>query len=212
MKVANIVSTNKVSVSDEFNVVTSLDNIIQGLPTLIIGFDVVNKKYPDFNILSKQLGPNLFWTFKRTEKRDKYEEDLTWFMSYAYQEFVKDLSYVFVDPIQYPLRSIKKILRKMESLTNPVAYYNGRMVYVYGDNITFGIDIKLLNFIGLKTEKIISKIKSKSSVFLDGDKIIIEYKKNVEALGNQVRYIPFLYTIRNGQKDTTSLIHISRES
>jgi hypothetical protein len=212
MKVANIVSTNKVIVSDEFNVVTSLDQIIQGLPTLVIGFDVVNKKFPDFNILSKQLGPNLFWTYKRTEKRDKYEEDLTWFMAYSYQELVKDLNYVFVDPIQYPLKSIKKILRKIDTLTSPVVYYNGRMVYIYGENITFGIDIKLLNFIGLKTEKIINKIKSKSSVFLEGNKIIIEYKKNVEALGNRDRYLPFLYTIRNGQKDTTSLIHISREN
>ena len=203
MKVANIVSTNKISVSDEFNVVTSLDNIIQGLPTLIVGFDVVNKKFPDFNILSKQLGPNLFWTFKRTEKRDKFEEDLTWFMAYAYQEFVKGLKYVFVDPIHYELFSIKKILKKMNSLNNPVSYSNGRMVYVYGDNFTFGIDLKLMKFVGINPDKIISKIKSKSSVFLEGDKIIIEYKKNVEALGNQVRYIPFLYTIRHEQKDTT---------
>ena len=207
MKVANIVSTNKVLVSEEFNVVTSLDNIIQGLPTLIIGFDVVNKKFPDFNILSKQLGPNLFWTFKRTEKRDKYEEDLTWFMAYAYQEFVKELKYVFVDPIQYQRFSIKKILKKMNSISKPVSFYNGRMVYVYGDNYTFGIDMKLMKFVGLNTDKIISKIKSKSSVFLEGDKIIIEYKKNVEALGNQVRYIPFLYTIRHEQKDTTSFVY-----
>jgi hypothetical protein len=212
MKVANIVSTNKISVSDEFNVVSSLDNIIQGIPTLIVGFDVVNKKFPDFNILSKQLGPNLFWTFKRTEKRDKFEEDLTWFMAYSYQEFVKDLKYVFVDPIQYELFSIKKILKKMNSLKNPVSFSNGRMVYVYGDNYTFGIDLKLMKFVGINPDKIISKIKSKSSVFLDGDKIIIEYKKNVEALGNQVRYIPFLYTIRHEQKDTPSLIHISREN
>ena len=203
MKVANIVSTNKISVSDEFNVVTSLDNIIQGLPTLIVGFDVVNKKFPDFNILSKQLGPNLFWTFKRTEKRDKFEEDLSWFMAYAYQEFVKELKYVFVDPIQYELFSIKKIIKKMNSLKNPVSFSNGRMVYVYGDNFTFGIDLKLMKFVGINPDKIISKIKSKSSVFLEGDKIIIEYKKNVEALGNQVRYIPFLYTIRHEQKDTT---------
>jgi hypothetical protein len=158
------------------------------------------------------LGPNLFWTFKRTEKRDKFEEDLTWFMAYSYQEFVKDLKYVFVDPIQYELFSIKKILKKMNSLKNPVSFSNGRMVYVYGDNYTFGIDLKLMKFVGINPDKIISKIKSKSSVFLDGDKIIIEYKKNVEALGNQVRYIPFLYTIRHEQKDTPSLIHISREN
>lgn len=212
MKVANIVSTTKVSVSDEFNVVTSLDNIIQGLPTLIVGFDVVNKKFPEFNILSRQLAPDLFWTFKRTEKRDKFEEDLTWFMSYSYLSQVKDLKYIFVDPIQYPLRTIKKIIKKIKSLSNLISYYNGRMVYIYSDNFIFGIDIKLLKFIGVNTDKIIFKIKQNSSVFLSDDNIIIEYKKNIEALGNQVRYIPFLYSIRNGQKNTSSLIHISRES
>ena len=209
MKIANIVSTNKVGVSDEFNVVTSFDNIIEGLPTLIVGFEVVNKKFPDFNILSRQLGPNLFWTFKRTEKRDKYEEDLTWFMAYAYQYLVKDLKYVFIDPIQYRLHSIKKIIKKVKTLDKPVSYFNGRMVYIYGDNFIFGLDTHLLKFIGLNVDKIILKIKKYSGVFLDDNKIIIEYKKNVEALGNQVRYIPFLYSVRNGQKDITSLIHIS---
>jgi hypothetical protein len=212
MRVGNIVSTNKVNVSDEFNVVTSLDNIVQGLPTLIIGFDVVNKKYPDFNILSRELSSDLFWTFKRTEKRDKYEEDLTWFMSYCYLSQVKDLSYYFVDPIQYSLGQIKRFIKKIKTLKNSVAYSNGRMIYIYGENLIFGIDLKLLKFIGLNVDKIILKIKNNSNVFLSGEKILIEYKKNVEALGNQDRYIPFLYAIRNGQKDTTSLIYIPRES
>jgi hypothetical protein len=86
------------------------------------------------------------------------------------------------------------------------------MIYIYGENLIFGIDLKLLKFIGLNVDKIILKIKNNSNVFLSGEKILIEYKKNVEALGNQDRYIPFLYAIRNGQKDTTSLIYIPRES
>ena len=203
MKVANIVSATKINVSDEFNVVTSLDKTIQGLPTLIVGFDVVNKKFPDFNVLKREFAPNLFWTVKRTEKRDKFEEDLTWFIGYSYLNLIEDLKYVFVDPIQYNYKSMKKIIAKIKSIEDLVTYYNGRMLYLFGDNIIFGIDIKLMKFVGLNTDKIISKIKHKSSVFLEGDKILIEYKKNVEALGNQVRYIPFLFTIRNGQKDTT---------
>ena len=72
MKVANIVSNNNINVSEEFNVVKSMDEIIHGLPTLIIGFDYVNKNYPDFNILDIELEPNLYWTVKKTERRDKH--------------------------------------------------------------------------------------------------------------------------------------------
>jgi hypothetical protein len=71
MKVANIVSNNNINVSEEFNVVKSMDEIIHGLPTLIIGFDYVNKNYPDFNILDIELEPNLYWTVKKTERRDE---------------------------------------------------------------------------------------------------------------------------------------------
>ena len=59
MKIANIVSNNNISVSEEFNVVKSIDEIIDRLPTLIIGFDYVNKHYPDFNILDIELEPPL---------------------------------------------------------------------------------------------------------------------------------------------------------
>ena len=86
------------------------------------------------------------------------------------------------------------------------------MLYVYGEGFIFGIDLKLLGFMGIDTNKIKSRINVISRVFLDETKILIEYKKNIEALDNKVRYLPFLYSIRNGQNNTTSLIHISRES
>mgnify|MGYP003345070021 CR=1 FL=1 len=44
--------------------------------------------YPDFNILDRCLNTDIYWTFKKTEKRDKFEEDLNWFISKVY----KDLS------------------------------------------------------------------------------------------------------------------------
>ncbi len=48
MKIGNIVSSIDVKISNEFNLVKNMDEIIQGLPTLIVGFDYVNKNYPDF--------------------------------------------------------------------------------------------------------------------------------------------------------------------
>jgi hypothetical protein len=211
MKIANIVSHQKVNVSQEFNVVESMDNIIHGLPTLIIGFDYVNKHYPEFDVMNRKLGENLYWTVKRTEKRDKYEEDLSWFITKVLTDLISEISYVFVDPIQYNSRTIRKVIRKFHSMENKVTYQNGQMLYIYAEKVIFGVDLKLLKYIGLDYKKIKDKIIRKSLVFLTNDKILIEYKNTVAELDNQVRYIPYLFSITNEQNNTSSVIHIPRE-
>ncbi len=212
MKIANIVSHQKVNVSQEFNVVESMDRIIHGLPTLILGFDYVNKHYPEFDVMDRKLGENLYWTVKRTEKRDKYEEDLSWFVTKVLTDLISEVSYIFVDPIQYNSRTIRKVIRKFHSMENKITYQNGQMLYIYAEKIIFGVDLKLLKYIGLDYKKIKEKIIRKSLVFLTNDKILIEYKKTVEELDNQVRYIPYLFSITNEQNNTSSVIHIPRES
>lgn len=212
MKIANIVSNNKIDVSEEFNVVQSMDEIIHGLPTLIVGYEYVNKHYPDFDILDIRIEHNLYWTFKRTEKRDKFNEDLSWFIRKVYDDLTKEIIYIFVDPLQYQSRTLWKIIRKIYSLKKIITYVHGDMIYLYGDKYLFGVDLKVLSYIGLNTNKLKNKIKSMSAVFLGTDEILIEYKNTVEELGNKVRYIPYLFSIKNEQNDITSIIHIPRES
>ena len=212
MKIANIVSKNKINVNEEFNLVESMDEIIHGLPTLIIGFDYVNKHYPDFDILNSELEPNVYWTFKKTERRDKHEEDLIWFENKVYSDLAKTIKYVFVDPIQYNKKSLIKIIRKIYSLDKAITFINDKMIYIYGDNLIFGIDLKLLHFVGLDINKIKYKIKTKSIVFLGESEILIEYKNYIDELGLQVKYLPFLYFIRNEQNNTISNFYFSRES
>ena len=212
MKIANIVSKTKINVNEEFNLVESMDEIIHGLPTLIIGFDYVNKHYPDFDILNSELEPNVYWTFKKTERRDKHEEDLIWFENKVYSDLAKTIKYVFVDPIQYNKKSLIKIIRKIYSLDKSITFINDKMIYIYGDNLIFGIDLKLLHFVGLDINKIKYKIKTKSIVFLGESEILIEYKNYIDELGLQVKYLPFLYFIRNEQNNTISNFYFSRES
>jgi len=195
---ANIVSSEKISVSKYFNVVESMNDIIHGLPTLIIGFDYVNKHFSDFDITKPKINDDLYWTFKRTEKRDKSLQDLNWFVYKVFNDLVNNVKYVFVDPIQYNKVSMVKIVKKILSLNKIFSYIHKDMIYLYGDGIIFGIDIKLLKYIGLRIDKIKNKIKEISYCFLDNEMILIEYKKTVEIIGNQVRYIPFLYSIDNG--------------
>lgn len=209
MKIANIVTNNKINVSEDFNVVKSMDEIIHGLPTLIVSFTYVNKHYPDFDVMEMHIKDNLYWTCTPTEGRDKFREDVFHFVYMVYKDLFEKVSYVFVDPIQYKPRALVKILKKIYSLENKITYINGKMIYIYSDNFIFGIDLKLLDYIGMDVEKIKTKIISLSSVFLVHEDIFIEYKHTIEDFDNQYRFIPYLYSIKHGQNNITSVIHIS---
>lgn len=97
-------------------------------------------------------------------------------------------------------------------MTNIISFVYNDMIYIYGDNFIFGVDLKLMKYIGLNIDKIKTKIKDKSVVFLDNNEILIEYKNYIEELGLQVKYLPFLYYIRNEQNNTISDFYISRKS
>jgi hypothetical protein len=198
MKIANIVSTTKIDITNDINVVKSLDEITQGLPTLIIGWDYIKKNYPSYDIIERKLDKNLYWTFKKTEKRDLHEEDLYNFLQKTYKDLIKDVDYVFIDPIIMKRKVIKKIIKKIHKTSNIISYQHDNMIYIYGDNIIFGVDLTLTDFIGLDRNKLLTKIKNKSKYFLLKNNIFIEYKNKVENLDNQVKYIPYLYSIENG--------------
>ena len=198
MIVGNIVSATKINVSDDFNVVKSMDEIIHGLPTLIIGFDIAVKHFPDLDVITRKAADNVFWTFNKTKNREVFEEDIYHFTRFCYKSLTDSLTYFFIDPIHLSKKSTIKLIRKLLTLSNVVTYRHDDMVYIYGDKIIFGLDLSLLEFVGLNSEKISLKLSTKSQVFLEKNQIFIEYKNKVENLDNQVKYIPYLYSIENG--------------
>lgn len=210
--VANIVTNAKVDVPDDFNVVSSVYDIIEGLPTLIVGYDYVSKQYPNFDITNISLDENTYWTFKKNENRDKYNEDLVWFINKVYTNLTNNILYVFVDLIQYRKKTIIKIIKKIKSLSKIITYQHKNMLYIYGDNFIFGIDLKLVKYIGLDSEKIKDKIKVVSAVFLGQNDILIEYKKCINYLNGNIKYIPYFYYIKNEQNDYLGLIHTTKQS
>jgi len=196
MLIANIVSTAKLNVSCDFNVVKSLDETVQGLPTLIVGWDYIKKKYPDYDIINRKLSDNLYWTFKKTEKRELHEEDIYNFVEKSYKSLIENIEYIFVDPILLKKKSLIKLIKKLHN-SKLISYHHDDMIYISTEKYIFGIDLQLIDFVGLSVDKLINKIKKKSNVFLSKNTIFIEYKNRVENLDNQVKYIPYLYSIEN---------------
>jgi hypothetical protein len=197
MHIANIVTNSNITVDKYFNISNSLDNIIQDLPTLIIGWDIVKTINPDVDFIDKKLSDNIFWTFKKSERRDIYQEDLYNFITYCYKNLIKDINYSFIDLITLTDSEIKESFNNIKKCKKSATYQYNDMIYVYCDNTIYGIDLKLVKYLDYDVKKTIEKIKTNSFVFLSGDQILIEYKDIIESLDNEVKYVPYLYTIEH---------------
>lgn len=201
MEIANIVSNDSINVGPEFNIVKSMDEIIyKDLPTLIVGHDLALSYFlrDSINILNKQINKNTFWTLKRNVKRDVYSSDLESFIRFSYKNFLNKINYVDIDFIQFSEAKMEKVKKKLWSLKNVISYKsNNNVIYVYGEGLIFGLDLNVAEYIGLNSEKIESKIFKKSSVFLHGDEILIEYNNHLERLNHEIKYIPVLYSINS---------------
>ena len=197
MKIANIVTSNKVDVTSDINVVKDLKDIIEGIPTLVTSYKWVSSNYDDYEIYDKKINDNLYWTFARTERRDIFATDVELFITIANKRLIKDIDYIAIDLIQFHPETVRKIVKKILSIEKKTAFKHKDMIYIYGDKLIFGVDLDLIKYMGLDVDKIENKIKSKCDVFLEDDEIFIEYKDNMERLDHSVKYIPYLYTIKN---------------
>lgn len=199
MEIANIVTDKKLNLGPEFNVVDTMDEIVyKNLPTLVIGYKEICDIYSKdvVNVLKRNVSKNIFWTFNKNVDRDIYHSDIEDFIRHVYKAATSNLNFVDLDVIQFSTKKLRKIVKKLLNTSDFITYKsNNNVLFLYSNNLIFGIDLHLLEYVGLDTQKIEDKIKLKSSVFLSGDEILIEYNNHLERLNYELKYLPFLYSI-----------------
>ena len=92
----------------------------------------------------------------------------------------------------------KKIIRKIYSLKNPKVYNHlNRMIYIYGDNIVFGVDTEMFSYIGIDFKKVLDKLSKISNCLFIDEKIFNIYKSIINKINGKVRLIPYIYELEN---------------
>ena len=194
MYLGNIITTTKLDLGEKFNIITNKSDAIPNIPTLVIGRRKA-LKYIDFlDTMNKVIDENTFWTYAKKESRNDFEQDLEKFIDFCYGKITNKVQYIFVDVIQYRPSVIKKIIKKIYKISNPVAYiHDNNMIYLYGDGYTFGVDLELIKFTGYDSDKIKTKVQSLCGGRLLDSEILIKYKDYLSRLKNGLHYIPYLY-------------------
>ena len=194
MNVGNIVTNSKIEI-ENFKVCDKLETIDKNLPTLIIGWENTKKLLcENVSILHKQIDNFTYWTFSTKERKSEYEVDLDSFISKCYNSFGEHLPYVYLDLLMGKRMVNFRIIRKILSLNNPITYISdSNMVYIYGENIIFGIDLNILSLFEEKYEKILNKVKNLENNTLVDLEIFNKCKELILKLKNKDKYIPYIY-------------------
>lgn len=195
MFIGNVVTETEFS-DKRYNICKSYDEINTNLPTLIIGWKNVKDIFGEENvsILRKNINESTFWTFDIQERKVDYEVDIDNFESVCLGILNDRINYIYVDLLHDNRKKVKKIIRKIYNLKNIISFKNDNMFYIFDENLVFGVDLNIVEFLGLDKQKIINKINSMSSVTLDKNEIFNICSGYVQ--NNNTKLIPYIY--RNG--------------
>lgn len=182
-----IVCDKKIKNLDGF--VVQVDNISLAdttKPILIVGWKNAKQDPRYKSILDKQLDENVFWTFSRTESRSDFEEDLKLYYSYIYNNILNNIIYNNINIFKLKYNKIKKLFN---ILKNKNIYLSNNMLYIPHEGRILGLSISILEYCGIKKEKILEKIKKlNSNIFEDNTKFIFKLSKQ---LGDKKYAIPY---------------------
>ena len=73
------------------------------------------------------------------------------------------------------------------------------MLYIFDENLVFGVDLNIIELLGIKKEKVITKITNISNSILLGNEIFNKCRDFMKELNNGEKLIPYIY--RNGEYD-----------
>jgi hypothetical protein len=165
-------------------------------PVLIIGYKRAKEILGDkFNILDKNISKNVSWTFKKTEKRIDYDEDIDKFYKACINNIIYNIKYYYINIIKLKYNKIKKLYNIIFSNNKKYIYINNGMLYLKYNDCVMGISLTILQYCGINTDKILTRITNNSSnvVYNETTPFVKELKKEI---GNNKEYaIPYFMSM-----------------
>lgn len=165
-------------------------------PVLVIGYKRAKEILGDkFNILDKNISKNVSWTFKKTEKRIDYDEDIDKFYKACINNIIYNIKYYYINIIKLKYNKIKKLYNIIFSNNKKYIYINNGMLYLKYNDCVMGISLTILQYCGINTDKILTRITNNSLnvVYNETTPFVKELKKEI---GNNKEYaIPYFMSM-----------------
>lgn len=191
--IGNIFTSVRLDNVDYYNVVDDKEKLIDGIPTLIIGWSSVKSLYPNADIMDWKIDNNTYWTFGKRERREKMELDIPKFKKLTRDCLTKKIRYMFFNILTEKNENKERLYNSLKDSDKKTVYIDENMVYILYDskNKVIGISLRDIEYIGGNIDKLLSVIKSNDSIkFLDNS--CISVKKLKYLFKNNLYIIPYV--------------------
>lgn len=192
-----ILSEEKIDIDNFINLKTLSNE--NDLPKIIVGREFSKKLNIKTSLLDKKISKNTFWTYTKKEKKSEHLEDIEKFKRFCIDNFLKKITYYYIDPFSLSYTQLKKIILKFKGNKFGLFYFNSNMCYIFFDNILFGINWESMEYVGISKNKIIEWLKSNNFSTLPEDEIFNKCVGESEKLDN-IKILPYLYYTKKYDK------------
>lgn len=193
MKIANIYTTTKLD-NELYNVTDKTESLIEGIPTLIIGWNNVKRLFPNADILTWKINENTYWTFGKRERRNEYEDRLDKFLELSIERLDRSVVYRFINLLTATKEEKNALFGKLtnDSVKSVLKYYD--MLYLTEEdyNVVYGISLRDIDYEGKDRNCVIDLAKkNKSITYIEEDECgvcndIISKMKNKVYLSTRI--------------------------
>ena len=194
-KLGYIVTDRKISNVKEFvGVVNDISLADPTKPILIVGIDLAKKYIDKFSILDKKVNDNLFWTFKKTENRVDFENDLNYFYNYIIYNIYKNINYYYINILKLKYNKIKKLYNILFSTNKKYIYISNNIIYLLYNKNILGISITILEYLKIDMKKFFRKLYSNENnvICTNASDCVKSIKSEI---GNNKYAIPYIISI-----------------
>lgn len=177
--IANILTEKSFSDRELYNVVNKKEDLIEGIPTMVIGWTFTHKLYPEANIIDWKIDESTYWTFGKREKRSVFETRIEKFKEMAIILFIKSVKYENLNMMTASNEKKISVMKSVFSEDGVKFYYTNGMSYIYvpEENIVYGISLREIDYIGKNAKEFLSSIyKSENIEGVSADSLTAEAK------------------------------------
>ena len=195
--IGNIVTKNKIEISEFFLVTDNINSIDNRVPTIIVGWSLVKELFPEQDILIPNIKENLVWTFSKREKRYKHEQDIEEFIKRCCENMIEAVNYKFFNYLVASPEKRKSFVHFINR-GDCYMYHNAKFLYIYSPSskVTIGLSLVDLKYVGIKIKSFISMMNIEGNNYIVNNLNFLS-QESFALIKDNVKVAAYLYYLKN---------------
>jgi len=158
--IANILTDKTFSDNELYNVVSSKESLVEGIPTLVVGWEFTKLNYPKVSIIDWKVEDGIYWTFGNRERRAVFEARTKKFKEMAINHFIKSVKYVNVSMLTSTNDEKLDFMNRLACSDGIRIYCQWGMAYIYNpcEEVVYGVSLRELDYMGKNGKAFLGEI------------------------------------------------------